>query len=95
MMCLDIELRISEALKDPHPSQVVADEINKIKQNKTQLCSSVANSSDRTEQNYELGRVISGLLLFLSQKDLILSLISFGLNLQEYLFFEFNFSLVI
>ena len=37
MMCLDVELRISEALKDPHPSQVVVDEKKKIKQKPTLL----------------------------------------------------------
>ena len=86
MTCLGSELKISEALKDSHPSQDVAAE------RKTPNCMHfypfVVNCSDLTEKNYKLERMTLELYFFLSQGDLILSLISSGFNMQEYLIFE-------
>ena len=65
MICLGSELKISEALKDSHPSQAVAAE------GKTLNCMHfypfVVNFSDLTEQNYKLERRTLGLYFFKSR----------------------------
>ena len=50
MTCLGSELKISEALKDSHPSQAIADERKTL--NCIHFYPFVVNFSDLTEQNY-------------------------------------------
>ena len=62
MTCLGSELKISEALKDSHPSQAIADERKTL--NCIHFYPFVVNCSDLTEKNYKLERMTLELYFF-------------------------------